>query len=129
MPDPIIYVDRSRIVEGRVQELKRGLRALVEFVERNEPRLISYGFFLDEARSRMTVIAIHPDTASLEFHMDVAGPEFRKLKDLVELTEIEVYGPMSESALAPLREKTRMLGGGGKVVVLEAEAGFSRLHG
>ena len=129
MPHPIIYVDRSRIVEGRVQELKRGLRALVEFVERHEPRLISYGFFLDEARSRMTVIAIHPDTASLEFHMDVAGPEFRKLKDLVELTEIEVYGPMSESALAPLREKTRMLGGGGKVVVLEAEAGFSRLHG
>lgn len=129
MPDPIIYVDRSLIVDGKLEQLKRGIRALVEFVERREPRLISYGFFLDEARMRMTVIAMHPDSASLEFHLDVAGPEFRKLKELVELTEIEVYGPVSDTALVQLQEKARMLGGGGKVVVLEAEAGFGRLIG
>ena len=129
MPDPIIYVDRSLIVDGKLEQLKRGIRALVEFVERREPRLISYGFFLDEARMRMTVIAMHPDSASLEFHLDVAGPEFRKLKELVELTEIEVYGPLSDRALVQLQEKARMLGRGGKVVVLEAEAGFGRLIG
>ena len=129
MPDPIIYVDRSLIVDGKLEQLKRGIRALVEFVERREPRLISYGFFLDEVRMRMTVIAIHPDSASLEFHLDIAGPEFRKLKELVELTEIEVYGPVGDTALAQLQEKARMLGRGGKVVVLEAEASFARMTG
>jgi hypothetical protein len=129
MPDPIIYVDRSLIVEGRLEQLKRGIRALVALVERREPRLSSYGFFIDEERMRMTVIAIHPDSASLEFHLDLAGPEFRKLKELVELTEIEVYGPLSDTALAQLQEKARMLGRGGKVVVLEAEAGFARVTG
>ena len=77
----------------------------------------------------MTVIAIHADSASLEFHMEIAGPEFRKLKELVELTEIEVYGPLSDSALGPLHDKARMLGRGGKVVNLTAEAGFARLAG
>ena len=129
MPDPIIYVDRSIIVDGKLEQLKRGIRALVEFVERREPRLISYGFFLDEERMRMTVIAIHPDSASLEFHMEIAGPEFRKLKELVELIAIEVYGPLSDTALVQLQEKARVLGRGGKVVVLEAEAGFARLTG
>ncbi len=129
MPDPIIYVDRSLVVEGKLEQLKRGIRALVEFVERREPRLISYGFFLDEERMRMTVIAIHPDSASLEFHLEIAGPEFRKLKELVELTEIEVYGSLSETALVQLQGKARMLGRGGKVAVLEAEAGFARLTG
>jgi len=129
MPDPIIYVDRSLIVDGKLEQLKRGIRALVEFVERREPRLISYGFFLDEVRMRMTVIAIHPDSASLEFHLDIAGPEFRKLKELVELTEIEVYGPVGDTALAQLQEKARMLGRGGKVVVVEAEASFARMTG
>jgi hypothetical protein len=129
MAQPIIYIDRSRVVEGQFERLKRGIRALVAFVQDREPRLISYGFFLDEAHRRMTVIAIHPDAASLEYHMEVAGPEFRKLKDLVELTEIEVYGPMSDAALVAIREKARMLGTGEKVSVLDAEAGFARLAG
>ena len=129
MPDPIIYVDRSLIVDGKLEQLKRGIRALVEFVERREPRLISYGFFLDEERMRMTVIAIHPDSASLELHLDIGGPEFRKLKELVELTDIEVYGRPSDRALALLHEKARMLGGGEKVVVRAAEAGFARMTG
>jgi hypothetical protein len=129
MPDPIIYVDRSLIVDGKLEQLKRGIRALVEFVEHRESRLISYGFFLDEERMRMTVIAIHPDSASLEFHLDIAGPEFRKLKELVELTEIEVYGPLEDTALVQLQEKARMLGRAANVVVLQAEAGFARLTG
>ena len=129
MPDPIIYVDRSLIVDGKLEQLKSGIRALVEFVEHRESRLISYGFFLDEERMRMTVIAIHPDSASLELHLDIAGPEFRKLKELVELTEIEVYGPLEDTALVQLQEKARMLGRAGKVVVLQAEAGFARLTG
>jgi hypothetical protein len=68
-----------------------------------------------------------PISASLEFHMEIAGPEFRKLKELVELTEIEVYGPLSDAALVPLKQKARMLGSGERVVVHEAEAGFARL--
>jgi quinol monooxygenase YgiN len=92
MAEPIVYIDRSRVGPGKLEQLKDGIRRLVEFVERREPRLISYGFFLDEEQLRMTVIAIHPDSASLELHMEIAGPEFRKLRELVELTEIEVYG-------------------------------------
>jgi hypothetical protein len=129
MPDLIVYIDRSRIVEGKLEQLKRGIRALVEFVDSREPRLVSYGFFLDEEQLRMTVIAIHADSASLEFHMEIAGPEFRKLKELVELTEIEVYGPLSDSALGLLHDKARMLGSGGTIVTLTAEAGFARLAG
>ena len=129
MPDPIVYIDRSRIVDGKLEQLRAGVQALVDFVERREPRLISYGFFIDDEHLRMTVIAIHPDSASLETHMEVAGPEFRKLRELVELTEIEIYGRPSDRALVQLREKARMLGTSERVVVLEREVGFARLAG
>ena len=129
MPDPIVYIDRSRIVDGKLQQLKDGVRRLVEFVEGREPRLVSYGFYLDEEHMRMTVIAIHPDSASLELHMTVGGPEFRKLSELVDLTEIEVYGQPSDKAIVQLREKAKLLGSGGKVTLLASHAGFARMPG
>ena len=82
MSQPIVYIDTSAIREGKLGELEVAMKDLAAFVEANVPQLISYGFFLDEDRTQMTVVAVHPDSASLEFHMDVGGAEFRKFRDL-----------------------------------------------
>ena len=42
----------------------------------HEPQLISYGVFINEEAARMTVVAVHPDSASLEFHMEIGGSGF-----------------------------------------------------
>ena len=89
------------------------------------PRLISYGFFLDEDRTHMTVVAVHPDSASLEFHMDCGGAELRKFADLIELSRFEIYGRVSEVVLEQLHEKARTLGNV-TVAVHELYAGFAR---
>jgi hypothetical protein len=75
----------------------------------------------------MTVVAVHPDSASLELHMDIGGPEFRKLAHLLRLTAIECYGRPSERALEQLRRKTTELGDGGAVVSIGRFAGFAHL--
>jgi hypothetical protein len=125
MPQPIYYIDTSSIREGKLAELKAAMTDLAAFVEANMPRLISYGFFLDEARTQMTVVAIHPDSASLEFHMDVGGAEFRKFADLIDLVRIQVYGKVSDAVLERLQQKARMLGTGA-VVTHDYHAGFTR---
>lgn len=84
---PIVYIDTSAIREGKLDELEVAMKDLTAFVEANVPQLISYGFFLDEDRTQMTVVAVHPDSASLEFHMDVGGAEFRKFADLIDSVE------------------------------------------
>ena len=78
MTYPIVYVDKSEIRDGKLEELEVGMKNLAGFVEANVPQLISYGFFLDERRTQMTVVAVHPDSESLEFHLDVGNAEFRK---------------------------------------------------
>jgi hypothetical protein len=77
----------------------------------------------------MTVVAVHPDVASLELHLEVGGPEFRKLADLIELRRIEVYGRPSDRALQQLRQKAEMLGERADVLVHEPHAGFTRRQG
>ena len=89
-----------------------------------EPQLIHYGFYLDEQASRMTVVAVHPDTDSVELHMDIGGEAFRAFGDLIEMDGIEIYGPTSERMMRQLRDKAASLGTGGTVVVTERYAGF-----
>ena len=125
MPRPIVYIDTSTIREGKLEELEAAMKHLAAFVEANVPQLISYGFFLDQDSTQMTVVAVHPDSASLEFHMDVGGDEFRQFADLIDLSRIDVYGVVSDAVLERLHRKARMLGGG-TVAVHELHAGFAR---
>jgi hypothetical protein len=123
---PIFYVDRSDVRPGLVADLRRAVSELVDFVESREPQLISYGFYIDEEASTMTVVAIHPDSASLELHLAVGGPEFRKVGQFVTLRAIEVFGEPSRAALEQLQQKAAMLGDA-EVIVCSADAGFARL--
>lgn len=128
MSEPIVYIDRSRIREPqRLDELRQAIDELVEFIEAKEPQLISYGFYLDEEASRMTVVAIHPDSASVELHMEVGASAFRRFSEFIELEGIEIYGALSERALELLWKKAEMLGDEGRVVVDGLHAGFARV--
>jgi hypothetical protein len=126
MSDAILYLDTSDVREGALEELKPAIKRLVAFVEANEPRLIAYNVYLSEDGTRMTVVSMHPDSASLEYHMEVAGPLFRELVHLVKLSSIHLYGEPSEKVLRQSHEKAQLLGRG-PVVVQSLHAGFTRV--
>jgi len=66
MSDAIVYVDTSDVHEGALRELKAAIKELVDFVEANEPQLIAYNVYFSDDGTRMTVVHVHPDSASLE---------------------------------------------------------------
>jgi hypothetical protein len=121
----IVYVDTSDVREGALEELKPAMRELVDFVQTNEPRIIAYNVYLSDDGTRMTVVHVHPDSESLEYHMEVAGPVFRQFVELVTLSSIHIYGEPSEKVLRQSHEKARMLGRDA-VVVDSMHAGFTR---
>jgi hypothetical protein len=123
--DVVVYVDHSDVDLSRLEELREGIRRVVSLIEAEEPQLIAYGFHIDEVRGRMAVTAVHPDSASLELHLEVGREAFRTLGSMITLTGIEVYGSISERARAQLEKKVQMLGAG-EVVVTERFAGFAR---
>lgn len=127
MAEPIVYIDRSRIRAGKLEELKRAIDDLVRFIDEREPQLLLYGFYLDEEASRMTVVAVHPDAASVELHMEVGASAFREFADLIEMEAIEVYGEPSDRMLEQLRDKADALGEDGRVVVDRLQTGFARM--
>jgi hypothetical protein len=98
---------------------------LAEFVETNEADPISYQVFFSDDGRLMTVLQVHPDSASMERHMEVAGPVFARFADLLELHTIDIYGSPSEKVVAQLRRKAELLGTA-TVSVHDRQAGFVR---
>ena len=127
MTDAIVYIDYSEIRPGKVQEVRRRIIDVVEFIQASEPQLIVYAFSIDETAPSMTVVAVHPDSASLDLHIRIGSPAFRTLADFIDLRSIDVYGAISQTVLDQLRAKARMLGESGRVIVHPLSAGFARI--
>jgi quinol monooxygenase YgiN len=125
MTDPIVYIDRSEIVEGQLDALTARIGELAQFVEANEPRLLAYAVYLDRDLKAISVIHVHRDAASLDTHFRVAGPAFRQFVDYVRLQSIDVFGDPSADVVRQLREKARLLGNA-TVAVHPYHAGFLR---
>jgi hypothetical protein len=124
--EPIVYLDFSEIRDGDLEALKERIQRLISALEPHEPQLVTYGFYLNERAREMTVTAVHPDSASLELHMEIGRDEFRKVGELIALKQIHVYGRISDRAREMLEQKAKMLGGAG-LVVSERFAGFDHL--
>jgi hypothetical protein len=120
-----VYVDQSDVREGALEQLKSGMEELVELIAANEPRILAYNVYFSDDGTTMTVVHVHPDSASLEHHMQVAGPVFRRFADFVTLSSIHVYGELPELVLEQVRAKARLLGRG-VVEVHALHAGFTR---
>jgi hypothetical protein len=126
MAEPIVYVDHSQVHAGKVEEVKERAVELVDFIKVREPRLLFYGFFFSDDERQMSVVALHPDSESMNVHLEIGGPEFRKFRDLITLQGIDVYGRPTDDVLDQLRQKAQMLGATEGVAVHGMEAGFAR---
>jgi quinol monooxygenase YgiN len=127
MSEPLVLIDSSEIRPGKLEEVKAGLRELVDFVEANEPLQLAYAMSLNKEGTRMTVVQIHPDSASVELHMKVAAPIFARFADLIKLWTMDVYGTPSPGLLQQLEQKVRLLRSA-TIGELDLHAGFTRFR-
>jgi len=98
MAQPFVYVGTWTIRPGKQEEARKFLSDHAAFIEANEPRMIAFHVYFNEAGDTASVVQVHPDSASMELHMQVIsehmGPAFEVIDTI--LSE-QYYGPMSES--------------------------------
>jgi hypothetical protein len=71
MPGPFIFIATNRLKPGASEAERRRVPGLVDFIEEGEPRLLAFNEYLNADRTEVTVVQVHPDAASMEFHMGV----------------------------------------------------------
>ena len=78
MSGPFIFIATNRLRDGRFDAEQQRVAALSGFIEAHEPRLIAFNEYVNEERSEVTVVQVHPDAASFEFHLGVVGDRTRE---------------------------------------------------
>ena len=103
MSGPLISVFTYTIKPGKQDEAPKRVVELVDFVETNEPRLIAFHAYLDRDGNTLPIVQVHPDSASMEFHMQVNAKHFATAFDWLDTSIGQQYfGPISDALAAEL---------------------------
>jgi len=103
MSQPLFVITKFRVKEGKLEDLQRYYGKILSTVETNEPQIIAMHAFVNETGTEMTSIQVHPNTASLDFHMQVLkenwDESYSQYGQMMEVLSVEYYGTAPESAL------------------------------
>lgn len=126
MSGPFIFIATNRLKTGRLDDEKERVPGLAEFIEASEPRLIAFNEYSNEDGTEVGVVQVHPDTASMEFHMEVVRERAERAyaETLDSTTGIQVFGTPTQAILEML---SRTAGSGVPVSVKPYHlGGFTR---
>ena len=125
MSGPFIIISTFGVKDGKLEHLKRFQRELSEIIEAREPQLIAFNAFLNDEGTEMTSIQVHPDTASMDFHLKVIrehlGDAMSAVAEFVVPKSIQYYGTPPESLQASIAGR-----GGGLITMPVHIGGFTR---
>ena len=107
MSSPFIFIATNRLKPGQLERERKRVPGLVEFIETNEPRLIAFNEFVNDAGDEVTVVQIHPDAASMEAHMEIVRERAQEAyaETLDATVRIQVFGRPTEAILEALRQQ------------------------
>jgi hypothetical protein len=107
MTGPFIFIATNRLRDGRFDAEQRRVPELSGFIEANEPRLIAFNEYANGDCSEVTVVQVHPDAASMEWHMGVVGDRAQDAytQTLEATTGIQVFGTPTGNILRLLRQQ------------------------
>lgn len=105
MSGPFVYIGTNTIKEGKVEECRKMLSEIVQLVEADEPRVIAFNFYLDEANRQAVCVQVHPDAESMDNHMQVISEHLTTAYDMLEETVTEqLYGAGGERMVDEFRQ-------------------------
>jgi len=127
MSGPFIFIATNRLKPGAYEAERRRVPGLVELIEASAPRVLAFNEYVNDERTKVTVVQVHPDSASMEFHMGVVRERAANAyaETLDATTQIQVFGTPSDAGVETLRSQT----GAGVPLSVHPEhlAGFTRI--
>jgi hypothetical protein len=114
MPEPIVFISRNRIKEGKADEFRKHYQDSVPPVLAGKPRTLAQLGYENEETTEFTVIRLFPSADALDLQIQGADERSKKTYEFIEPIGIEIFGTPNPATL----EKMKQIAGSGVVVRL-----------
>jgi hypothetical protein len=105
MAEPIVFISRWHIREGRRAELEGMYTQAVGFIGSGKPKTALFAAYVDELGEELRIVHAFPDGAALTDHFDGSGERTAMVQEMIELLGFEVYGAAPAAAVDQLRQQ------------------------
>lgn len=124
MPDPIVFIIRHKIKEGRADEFKQHYLNSIPATLTGKPGTFAQLAYENKQSAEVTLVRVFPNVEALDFHLQGADQRTQKTYEYIEPNGIEIFGNPNPSTL----EMIRKIAGVGFVVIINPNylGGFIR---
>ena len=124
MGEPIVFISRNRIIEGKGEEFKKHYQDSIPPILAGKPGTLAQLAFENEDATEFTVIRIFPNADALDAQIQGADERSKKTYTFIEPTSIEIFGTPNPATL----EKMKKIAGSGISVTINPNytGGFIR---
>ncbi len=124
MTDPIIFISRNRIKDGRVADFRQHYSDSLPATVANKPGTLVQLAYESEDATRVDIIRLFPDADALDMQLRGADERSKRTYEFIEPVSVEIYGTPSPFAL----EMMKKVAGAGIEVTIKPQftGGFIR---
>lgn len=127
MAEPTAFISHFKIKPaGGLRGFRALTRELTPLLEAQKPGTLAFLIFANEATNRLTIIHVFGDAEAMDRHFEGSAERASDAFEYIEPAGWELYGPVTEQALAAIRAAGASAGVS-VTVARDFVAGFLRL--
>ena len=101
MPEPIVFISRHRIAEGRADEFGRAYAAAVDLIRATKPGTTLFAAYVDATGTEVRVVHVFADADAMARHFEGSAERSRSAAGLITPVCFEIYGRAPRPAIDP----------------------------
>ena len=124
MSNPIVFISRNRIREGKTEEFKKHYQDSIQLIFAGKPNTLAQLGYENEGGTEFTVVRVFPNADALDQQIQGGDERSKKTYEYIEPTAIEIFGTPNPATL----EKMKKIAGSGITVSISPSylGGFIR---
>lgn len=104
MSEPIVFISKHRIKEGKLEELRLFTKESMPVIEADKPGTVFQNAYVNEDGSEISFVHIFPDAEAMADHLVGAGDRSNRAYEFIEPISMEIFGSPGEKNLQMFRQ-------------------------
>ena len=105
MAEPVVFISRWRIREGKRAELGAMYAQAVGLIGSSKPGTALFAAYLNETSDELGIVHAFPDAAAMTDHFEGSEERSASVEEMIELLGFDVYGTAPAAAVDQLRRQ------------------------